>query len=197
MSKLALIRHGRTEWNKAGKLTGRMDIGLTNIGRKEVAEYYIPEVWRNAFWHVSPLFRARETAELLGFSDAFVDDRLVEMDFGDYEGYTVSELRGSLGREMTDNENRGLDFQPPKGESPRIVQSRLRSFLQDIGRGGELHVAVVHKTVIRCILASAYGWEMIGKAPVKLRWDCMHVFAVDADATVTPIEMNISLINLS
>jgi broad specificity phosphatase PhoE len=194
MSELALIRHGKTEWNAAGRLTGRADIGLCAEGRVKVAGYRVPVEWQNAQWHVSPLRRARDTADLLGHADAVVDGRLIEMDFGAYEGLALADLRRELGAEMAVNEARGLDFLPPGGESPRMVQDRLKPFLADIGTAGGRHVAVAHKSVIRCIFAAAYDWPMIGKEPVKLRWDCLHIFSVDTDGQVRPQAVNVSMV---
>ena len=61
-----------------------------------------------------------------------VEPRLVEMDWGDYEGYTLAELRAARGVDLAANEARGLDFRPPGGESPRDVQARLAPLLAEI-----------------------------------------------------------------
>tara|TARA_R110002167_G_scaffold75350_5_gene210274 strand:+ start:387 stop:1001 length:615 start_codon:yes stop_codon:yes gene_type:complete len=197
MTGLALLRHGRTAWNEQGRLTGRADIPLSPAGRAELARLRPPAAFADATWHVSPLVRARETAALLrGTADAAgcrVDERLQEMDFGAYEGETLSALRERLGDAMRENEDRGLDFQPPGGESPRSVQHRLQPFLRELAGVGGLHVAVCHKSVIRCILALAYDWPMLGRPPAKLRWDCLHLFELEADGRPRPRQMNIPL----
>lgn len=194
MSLLAMIRHGPTVWNREKRLTGRSDIALAPEGRAEIAGYTVPEELHGAVWHVSPLRRARETARLIGAADPRVEERLIEMDFGDYEGRILYDLRTELGETMAANEARGLDFQPPNGESPRMVQQRLQPFLREIGRGGGCHVAVAHKSVIRCIFALAYDWPMAGKEPVKLRWNCVHLFDVDDDGRPRPQRMNVPLV---
>lgn len=193
MSELMLIRHGRTAWNDDGRLTGRADIPLTEAGRAQIAAYRLPAGWADAAWHVSPLVRARETVALLGHDDAVVEPRLIEMDFGAYEGRTIDELRATLGAAMTANEARGLDFLPPGGESPRMVQARLGPFLCAIGRAGGRHVAVAHKSVIRCIYAMAYDWAMLDRPPVRLRWNCAHVFGVGDAGVVSARDMNVPL----
>ncbi len=48
------------------------------------------------------------------------------MDWGDWEGATLDALRAEHGAAFVDNADRGLDFQPPAGESPRMVQARLQ-----------------------------------------------------------------------
>jgi broad specificity phosphatase PhoE len=92
---VVLLRHGQTEWSKAKRHTGRTDIPLTGAGREQaaaaaerMAEYDFQLVL------VSPLRRARVTAELAGLGDvAIVDDDLQEWDYGDVEGRTTEEVR--------------------------------------------------------------------------------------------------------
>jgi len=194
MTVLAMIRHGRTAWNDDGRLTGRTDIPLSPQGRREVAGYRLPAELAPATWHVSPLQRARQTAELLGHGDARVEPRLIEMDFGSYEGHTLAELHQTFGAEMQANEDRGLDFQPPGGESPRAVQRRLQPLLRELAAAGGLHVAVAHKAVIRAVFAAAFDWPMLGKPPVRLRWSCAHLFDLGADGRPQPDRMNLSLV---
>jgi broad specificity phosphatase PhoE len=90
-----LIRHAETDWSISGRHTGRTDIPLNAAGREHGAS--LPErLGGKAFdaVFVSPLGRARETAELAGYGDqAQVDDDLLEYDYGDYEGLTTEEIR--------------------------------------------------------------------------------------------------------
>jgi probable phosphoglycerate mutase len=191
---LGMIRHGRTAWNGDGRLTGRTDIPLTEAGRQALTGLRPPAELADAVWHVSPLRRARETAAILGGPADAVDERLIEMNFGSYEGRRLLDLRDELGPEMTENEDRGLDFLPPGGESPRMVQQRLRPFLAEIGGRGGRHIAVAHKAVIRAVFAAAYDWPMLGKPPVKLHWEHAHLFTVDGDGAVRPHAMNTPLV---
>lgn len=193
MTTISFLRHARTSWNDEGRLTGRADIPLSPAGREEIACLQPPAHVAGATWHVSPLRRARETAALLGAPACRSEQRLIEMDFGDFEGKTLSELRTTLGSAMSENEARGLDFQPPGGESPRMVQSRLLPFLRELAANGGNHVAVCHKSVIRCVVALAFDWPMQGRAPVKLQWDRMHRFLLDAQGHPCPDGMNIPL----
>jgi broad specificity phosphatase PhoE len=94
-SELWLIRHAETAWSKAGRHTGLTDIPLTDEGRAHAAmvrERLGGQEFAAVF--VSPLQRARETAELAGLgAQAQVRDDLVEYDYGDYEGITTEEIR--------------------------------------------------------------------------------------------------------
>lgn len=192
MTLLALLRHGRTEWNAAGRLQGRQDIALSAEGQAALAGRRLPAMLADARWHVSPLRRARETAALLGCDDA-VEPALIEMDFGEFEGRRLAELRAELGADLARNEARGLDFTPPGGESPRMVQARLQPWLAAIAAEGGKHVAVSHKAVIRSVLSLAYDWPMLDKPPVKLDWTCLHLFTLDAGGRPRPRQMNLPL----
>lgn len=98
--RVFLLRHGETEWSKAGKHTGRTDVPLTERGRglAEAAGRLFVRVRGNdvpALVLTSPRSRARDTAELAGLRAGRVDERLVEWDYGDCEGRTTPEIRES------------------------------------------------------------------------------------------------------
>jgi probable phosphoglycerate mutase len=93
--ELWLIRHAETEWSKAHKHTGRTDIPLTDTGR-EIARGLRGTLDGRGFAavFVSPLGRARETADLAGLGEgAHVRDDLMEWDYGAYEGITTADIR--------------------------------------------------------------------------------------------------------
>ena len=192
MIRLVLLRHAPTDWNADRRLQGRADTPLSEAGRAVFAGVRLPAAYRQRGWHVSPLRRARETAALLGITPV-VEPALIEMDWGDYERKTLAELHAELGDAFVANEGRGLDFQPPGGESPRQVQNRLRPWLQRLAAGKDDVGAITHKGVIRAILAEAYNWPMIGRPPVKLDWTCLHEFLVATDGRPEPLAMNIPL----
>ena len=87
---LYVMRHGKTDWNAAYRLQGRTDIPLNDEGREMARE--AAKIYKDIpidICYVSPLQRARETAELfLEGRDVpmIIDDRLREMSFGVYEG---------------------------------------------------------------------------------------------------------------
>jgi broad specificity phosphatase PhoE len=137
--------------------------------------------------------RARETAALLGHGDAPVEERLIEMDFGEWEGRSLRDLRAELGPAMVENEGRGLDFRAPGGESPREVQARLRPLLAEFGRDGRDRLAVTHKAVIRAIYALATDWPMQGEPPEALADFALHIYALAEDGTPSLQRLNLPL----
>lgn len=171
MTPLLLIRHGATAWNAAGRMQGRADIGLSAVGRAEVARWRLPPDWHEARWLVSPLRRARETATLLGAPAALIEPRLIEMDWGAWEGLSAADLRGAAAGRLEAEEARGLDLRPPGGESPREVAARLTGLAAELATDPTPVVAVCHKGVIRAALALATGWDMRSRPPLWLRRD--------------------------
>jgi broad specificity phosphatase PhoE len=97
VGELWLARHGETEWSRARKHTGRTDLPLTPEGERQAREELAPKLAGVDFDLVlsSPLRRARETARLAGAPEPVVDERLREMDYGDYEGRTTAEIRAA------------------------------------------------------------------------------------------------------
>src|ERR1044071_2779885 len=104
---LVFFRHGETDWNVEGRLQGQRDIPLNALGRKQAT--HCGEILRDLFvreridvttldFICSPLGRARDTMELARASlglppkDYRIDERLTEVTFGEWEGYTLAEL---------------------------------------------------------------------------------------------------------
>ena len=193
MTLLALLRHGPTAWTREHRLQGRTDLPLDANGRETVRGWTLAHELRDARWLTSPLKRCTETAALLGL-EAAAEPRLAEMDWGRWEGRTIAELRATSAREMEAQEARGLDLQPPDGESPRAVQRRLMPLLAEIAAGSASAGAITHKGVIRAILALATGWDMRALEPAKLAWDAVHVFRLDGQGTPTVARLNRSLV---
>lgn len=193
MTDLVLIRHAPTAWNQEKRLQGHTDIPLTPESEASVRLWTLPEAFGEFQWLCSPLQRARQTAMLLRGGDVPLDDRLTEMSFGDWEGEILAELRERLGEEMQDNEDRGLDFLPPGGESPRMVQRRIAPLMAEIATNDTPTIAVTHFGVIRAVFARAAGWPMLGKPPVKLLQGRAHHFILDQDGFPRIAQMNIPL----
>ncbi len=193
MPLLGLIRHGETEWNRLGKMQGHADIPLTEEAHQQLAQLAPPPALAGAQWFVSPLARARQTARLLGISDAIAEERLIETDWGDWQGYTTAQLREELGAKFLENEGKGRHFRPANGESPADVIERVQPFLAQIGARERPVGTVTHKGVIRAVFALAYDWDMMNKAPIKLTWQAAHLFDVAPDGAVRPVEMNVPL----
>jgi broad specificity phosphatase PhoE len=186
MTALALLRHADTAWSLEGRIQGRTDVPLLAGASRR-----LPEPCRGMRVVTSPLRRCVETAALIGAADAAREPRLIEMDWGDWQGESFAVLRERLGDEMRENEARGLDFRPVNGESPREVGLRTKSWLREVAAAGVPTLAITHRGVIRAILAAASGWDMRGKPPAKLDWEAAHLFVLDADGTPRIERLNV------
>jgi probable phosphoglycerate mutase len=103
VGEIIVVRHGQTEWSRSGQHTGTTDLPLLPDGEadgRRLGPVLAARQISHAF--VSPLTRARRTAELCGLMDGDVDCRiepdLVEVDYGAYEGRTTKEISAELGR---------------------------------------------------------------------------------------------------
>ena len=192
--KLALLRHGMTDWNRAKRVQGRVDRPLSDYGRQQLDLLSIPPEFKVYRWYCSPLRRATQTAALLAIDPLEIEASLIEMSWGDWEGEVLKPLRKRLGDEMRANESRGVDFRPPGGESPREVQARLQPWLQQVAAIGQDTAAVVHKGIIRCIYALACDWDMRGESPVEFAWDALHQFELNPDGKLLDSYQSIPLL---
>ncbi|WP_405845819.1 histidine phosphatase family protein [Streptomyces sp. NBC_01518] len=125
MGDLFLVRHGETEWSRSGRHTSSTDVPLTAKGREE-ARGLVPLIrsHRVGAAFVSPMQRARETAELIGLADVRIDVDLREWDYGGYEGITTVEIQRTRPGWFlfTDGVSPGPPDHP--GESPEQVGER-------------------------------------------------------------------------
>jgi probable phosphoglycerate mutase len=190
----AILRHAITSWNVDRRLQGQTDIPLSAMGEEHAASWCLQppaDGWRRV---TSPLSRARRTAELLQpAASVTIEPRLREMSFGSWEGHTIAELRKNVGEQFLIAEQRGLDFQPPNGESPREVMARMVDWAREIGRTGTSLVGVSHKAAIRALLAHALDWDMQSRQPVRLDWHCLHFFSATADGKVVLEQPNVPM----
>jgi probable phosphoglycerate mutase len=185
MTRLALLRHAETAWSAEGRIQGRGDVPVL----KGEGLFLSPEL-REMRIVTSPLGRCVQTAALLGFPDAEREPRLLEMNWGEWEGRKLAELRAELGEAMAQNEARGWDFRPPGGETPREVLARVAPWLAEVAARGRPTLAVTHRGVIRAIFARASGWDLRGKPPAKLDWTAVHCFRLAPDGTPSVEQLN-------
>ena len=186
--RICLIRHAQTEWNELGLIQGQTDVPLSHDGRLQAAGWRLPMGFSSATCFTSPLLRARETAALLGFDRAIADARLMEMNWGCFEGCSLAELRHRGGAQMAALEAMGLDFRPPCGESPREVAQRLAGFMRDCAAQGGDTLLVTHKGVLRASLSLSLGWDMRGKPPVRYAPERALVFELGQAGGLTLLE---------
>jgi broad specificity phosphatase PhoE len=153
---VALIRHGRTAANLAGRWQGSMDDVLDEIGEKQAAALFgwygrLESVW------TSPARRAAATAAALHSTPSHHPD-LVELNFGKWEGLTTEEIRATGGlfdQIFVD----GSDH--PRGETGEtwaLLERRMRKALEEIEPArGKITGVVTHGAAIRAVITSLTG----------------------------------------
>ena len=147
-----LVRHGETEWSKAGRHTSVTDLPLTPVGEAvalQVGERLAGEEFELVL--TSPRLRARRTAELLGHDEAEVDDDLVEWGYGDYEGITNAQIRKTV-------PGWTLWTHPvPGGETPEQVTERLDRVVERLRAAPDRALVFGHGHALRALTARWLG----------------------------------------
>jgi probable phosphoglycerate mutase len=160
-TRLLLLRHGQTELSVQRRYSGHGDPELTPLGHAQAAGAAarlarVPDI---AAVLTSPLRRARQTAGLVAAATGaplVVRERLIETDFGGWEGLTFAEARArdpQLHGEWLGSE----EVAPPDGESFAAVGRRVAAELADLLQEypGATLVLVSHVTPIKMLLRDA------------------------------------------
>ena len=156
-SEVYLVRHGETEWSRSGRHTGRTDLPLTEKGREQ-ARALGPLLRGHRFAEVlvSPLERARETAQLAGLgARALPCEDLLEWDYGRWEGRTTAEIRGELPDWLI------WTGPVPEGESLEDVAARADRVIQRVERAEGDVALFAHGHVLRILTARWCGFPPI------------------------------------
>jgi probable phosphoglycerate mutase len=165
MPVLYFVRHGETDFNVEGRLQGRRDTVLNPRGRQQAAE--CGELLRDLFardrrepadfaYVASPLKRARETMEILRGTLGLdphsydVDNRLMEISYGEWEGMTLPEIDARTPGVLAERDRDKWDFAPPGGESYRALTARIGEWYSALTRDT---VAAAHGGGVRALMA--------------------------------------------
>ena len=128
-----IIRHGQTEKNRANVLQGRSDIPLNDSGRQQAEEVRNRLIKAGIHFdlvYTSPLIRAVQTAAIIAEGiPQLKDDRLIEMDYGPYEGMDLANPAPEVLEFFRDF----VHNPAPNGMEPlQAIVVRLGSFLEEI-----------------------------------------------------------------
>ena len=167
-----VIRHGQTELNSRGVLQGRSDRPLNETGiaqAREAAERLSGIRFDRVY--TSPLMRAMQTAQILAPDIVpVVDERLIEMDYGPYEGADLNHLPPEVLRFFSDFAHNPA---PAGMEALEAVVHRAGDFLEERCRTGENILISTHAIAMKGILEyltpganGAYWSKYIGNCAV-------------------------------
>jgi len=154
MTKLILIRHGESTLNKEGVYFGTLDPSLTENGIEQM-NLLNNEIPNYDFIYSSPLQRAKESAEVLNYKklDTIYDSRLLELNFGDFEGLTYTEILEKYPTEAEIWKNEGISYKFPNGNSILDLEKSIVSFVEEIKNSNKTFLLVTHFGVISSILS--------------------------------------------
>jgi broad specificity phosphatase PhoE len=182
------IRHGETDWNVGGRLQGRRDVPLNARGREQASR--CGDILRDLLtrdnrepttldYVSSPLMRASTTMELarralgLPAQGYRTDQRLSEISFGDWEGFTIAQLHTHDPPGIAQREHDKWHFLPPGGESYEQMSGRIREWYESLKRDT---VATAHGGTARGLIA-ILGIEKPAAAPlVDIAQGVVYVF---------------------
>jgi probable phosphoglycerate mutase len=164
--KITFLRHGPTEWNVQGRVQGHTDIPLSTEGLSKRRVSRPPFAAPRVF--VSPLTRARQTAEAFGLVNPVFDARLMEQNWGRWEGLTRAEILAQDGDDAFMRAGTAAAFRPPGGESTQELHDRVAAFLRDAAQDNADAIAVAHLGVLRAAYTLATGWDMATPMPAEL-----------------------------
>lgn len=175
MTTLILVRHGESEWNRAGRIQGQVNSPLTDLGinQAKAIREYLSGILLNQQLEIytSPLDRALQTAEIIAQGIEYpsrkiiIEERLNDFNLGEISGTfgwdKVAEIFPEQAQLRLQDPMR---FHPSGGESGAEFEARLRSLLEDLKDDGTLKLMVSHGIVnkfIRGILKNLSGKEMV------------------------------------
>ncbi len=144
-SSLYLIRHGQTDWNAKGRLQGQTDIPMNDFGRSQVANNArklanLSADLRQFDFVASPIARACETMHIirktvgLPVKDFQTDDRLKELNYGEFSQHTWDELRQLRPADVMERFDNSWSYVIPAGECYAMLSERVLNWFFELKR---------------------------------------------------------------
>ncbi len=166
MTRLYLVRHGETEWNKNGKVQGRTDTDLSTEGviqakllARRLAREDIDVIYS------SSLKRALKTAEIIAEykqCEIIESDKYHEICFGPWEGMTINEIKDKYGEHFRVYKEDPVNFRLPGAETLIDLTERTYGAVMDIvsRHKGSNILLVSHGTAIKAVIIRILGLDI-------------------------------------
>jgi probable phosphoglycerate mutase len=188
MTQIILVRHGQTEWNRNERFRGRADVPLndTGLAQAEATGRRVAAKWRPVAVYTSPLSRAVKTAEAIARQfdlPVQVNEGLVDIDYGDWQGLTPEEARQQCPHEVENWYHQPDRARIPGGETLADLRLRAMQTLRDLAsrHPGQTIVLVGHTVINRIILLGILGLGNDRFWHIKQDTCAINIFAVDGD----------------
>jgi phosphoserine phosphatase len=180
--RFLLVRHGETDWNRAGKFQGQIDVPLNDNGRNQanLAAEFLKTIEID-FAFTSPMLRPKETAQIIlqdrwrslsAQADATPTEResgltlhedpdLREIGHGLWEGKFESEIRAEYPGELERWQSHPESVQMPEGENLQDVWTRATAawqrLLAQVGNQPQTGIVVAHDATNKVLLCYLLG----------------------------------------
>jgi phosphoserine phosphatase len=163
--RFLLIRHGETDWNRAGKFQGQIDVPLNENGRQQasLAAEFLKTIQID-FGFTSPMSRPKETAEIIiaGRDLTLVENAdLREIGHGLWEGKYESEIEAEYPGKLQQWHTHPESVQMPEGENLQDVWTRAtaawQQILQHVGNVPQTGIVVAHDATNKVLLCHLLG----------------------------------------
>ncbi len=164
VTRIILVRHGQTAWNRDERIRGRSDIPLDETGLEQAraTARYIAARWPLTAVYASPLQRAMDTARAIAAAqglEAQPLDGLLDLSFGEWEGLPIPEVQTRYPDLWQAWMTAPHTVHFPGGESLDDIRERSMAALRDVvGRHpGETVALVAHRVVNQVLLCAVLG----------------------------------------
>lgn len=183
-TEITIVRHGETEWNRAGRQQGHLDSPLTGTGIRQAE--LVAEALRGGgydLFYSSDLGRCMQTAGIISAAvglEIRQSTCLRERHLGILQGLTFDEFEDRHPDVLREYRRRDPDFELPGGESARQRHERCVSCLQDIVAAdvGKRILVVAHGGVLDSIIRFVFGFPLAKPRPYSLFNSALNVFGV-------------------
>jgi len=206
MSRIFLVRHGQTSWNKEEVFRGTLDIPLNDFGKKQALEVgkklksLSPD---DPLLISSPLGRARETAEIAGESVSSkqirIEPAFIDINFGEWQGKAKTEIEKSFPALYEKWLTEPADMVFPGGESLEKTAARAEETIYRLARECQDHdlIIVSHRVVNKVLLCCLLGAGLNSFWKIKQDTACLNILEYDGRSfIVSALNMTCHLLPL-
>lgn len=193
MTRLYLVRHGTTEWNKEEIFRGRVDCKLNDTGLAEARalEAYFRDVVIDSIYS-SPLSRATETAQAVALPKGLTvipDPAFIDMDYGEWQGLPLKEVEEKYPDLSRLWRERPQEVIFPGGENLSRVRARAWEGFERVVQGnpGKTVLVVSHRVVTKVLICAALGLDDSHFWQIKQDTTAVNCFEYTAKTFITSL----------
>ncbi len=197
MTRIVLVRHGQTAWNRKPRFRGRADVALDELGLRQAQATgrYLAARWPVVAVYASPMRRAMQTAEPIARANGLTAhplEGLMDINFGEWQGLSPDEVAQRYPALYKAWLEAPHTVHFPGGETLDDVRSRVVAGLDEVvARHPEQAVALVSHTVVnRVLLCAVLEWGNDHFWRLRQETCAVNVFDVEKDGVFTIALLN-------